>query len=72
MEPEVRSILSKKDPQGYFVIVADAKAKELVKDIDDVFVEEIGDCVIIKTKSRRIAERLARKLLRLGMLRFEL
>ena len=73
MEEEIRSILSRKDPQGYYVIVAEVSARDLVKEWEkDVRIEEVGDRLIIRTRSRRIAERLARRLASRNMLRFDL
>ena len=73
MEEEIRSILSRKDPQGYYVIVAEASARDLVKEWEkDVRIEEVGDRLIIRTRSRRVAERLARRLASRNLLRFDL
>ncbi len=73
IEDLVRSVISKKDPAGFYVIVADRNALPIVeKYAKDVQVEEYGDSLVIRTKSRRVAEELARRLARKNMLRFEL
>ncbi|MEM1831744.1 MAG: hypothetical protein QXJ64_08405 [Thermosphaera sp.] len=59
------SILSRRDPNGYYILVADKKCLELLKQSRRalIIVEEIGDSVILKTRSRSAAERIARLLL---------
>ncbi len=57
--------LGKRDPQGYYVILAKAEARDLVR---DALIEEAGDCLILRIKSKSKAQRLLRKLLALGLL----
>ncbi|ALU12637.1 hypothetical protein EYM_05980 [Ignicoccus islandicus DSM 13165] len=57
--------LGKRDPQGYYVIVAKAEAKELV---GEGLIEEVGDCVVIRIKSKSRAQKLLRKLQSRGLL----
>ena len=58
----------KKDPQGYYIIVANKSAESIVKDLKDVIFEDYGNLVIIKTKSRRLAHLIINKLCKLGLL----
>jgi len=64
----VREIVSRRDPQGYYVIPAKREALEVLKDLRDLEAEEAGTHVILRTKSRRRAEEVARILLRRGLL----
>jgi len=59
-------MLGKRDPQGYFVIVAKSDALEKVP--KNVLVEELGDSIIIRVKSRSLALKLYKKLEREGLL----
>lgn len=58
----------KKDPQGYYVIVASKSAKDVIKNLKDVIFEDYSDLVIIKTKSRRIAHLIVNRLYKLGLM----
>lgn len=68
----IREIVSKKDPLGYYVVLAIRSdyTKTLIekyKDKDLMF-ELAGDIIIIRCKSRRIAEKLARALIAKNLL----
>ncbi len=71
LDKVVREVLSRRDPQGMFVIVADARARDLIEEFRGwgVIAEEVGDEIIFRTRSRSVAERLARALARRGLLR---
>lgn len=60
-------LLSRRDPQGFYVIVARREALEAVR-CEKVHVELVGDLVIIRSRARNVAERLAKLLLRQGLL----
>ncbi len=60
--------LGKRDPEGYFVIVASKEAKDFLP--EGVKVEEVGDEIIIRTKSRSLAMRIVKELRRKGLLRW--
>ncbi len=59
-------MLGKRDPQGYFVIVAKREALDLLP--KEVSVEEVGDSVIIRVKSRSLAQKLLKRLQKEGLL----
>lgn len=59
-------MLGKRDPQGYFVIVAKRDALNLLP--KGVLTEEVGDEVIIRVKSRSLALKLLKKLKKEGLL----
>ncbi|UXD22122.1 hypothetical protein IPA_01905 [Ignicoccus pacificus DSM 13166] len=59
--------LGKRDPQGYFVILADPRAKETLP--EGVETMDEGDVLIIRVKSRSLATKIVRKLEREGLLR---
>ena len=69
VEKIVREILSRRDPRGYYVIPADKKCVELLEKFKGIELEEAGDTVFIKTKSRSIAEKVARMLIQRNMLK---
>ena len=73
MRDVIKEILSRRDPQGMYVIVADARARDVVEEFRGWGVEweEVGDEIIVRTRSRSVAERLARALARKGFLRVE-
>ena len=58
----VNDIISRKDPQGYYIIPAKKDALKFLKIENEVSIEDLGTSIIIKVKSRRIAERIARSL----------
>jgi len=57
----------KRDPKGFFVILALPEAEGLVPPGCEL--ERVGDVLIIKTKSRSLANRVIRTLKRKGLLR---
>jgi len=67
----IKEILSRRDPQGMYVIVADARARDIIEEFRGWGIEweEVGDEVIVRTRSRSVAERLARALARRGLLK---
>jgi hypothetical protein len=65
-ERVIKEILSRRDPQGYYIILA-ANSAELQRVLEEyiglgVQVDYYGDAVLIRCKSRRVAEEIARKL----------
>jgi hypothetical protein len=68
----IKEITSRKDPQGYYVLVA-VNNKIVHKIVEryaksNLLTEVVGDIIIIRCKSRRIAEELARSLLSRNLL----
>jgi len=61
-------LLGRKDPQGYYVIPAKRKALEYLKTTEAVIIEEAGNLVFFKTKSRSLAKKIASKLQEQGLL----
>ena len=53
--------LGKPDPSGYYVLVFHKDILDKIKSINGVFIEEYGDTVIVRLKSRAIAKMLLRK-----------
>jgi hypothetical protein len=68
----IKDFISRKDPQGYYVIPAKKEALEILRETDDINIEEGGDYIIIRTKSRREAERILKALAKRGLLELEL
>ncbi len=71
----VKSIISRKTPEGYYVVVVyrnDRVLKILQRYGNQISVEEYSDRVVLKTKSRRIAEELSWKFCIENLLTFEL
>jgi len=65
-ERVIKEILSRRDPQGYYIILATNSA-ELQRILEEyvglgVQVDYYGDAALIRCKSRRVAEEIARKL----------
>jgi hypothetical protein len=65
-ERVIKEILSRRDPQGYYIILA-ANSAELQRVLEEyiglgVQVDYYGDTALIRCKSRRVAEEIARKL----------
>jgi hypothetical protein len=56
----IEEILSRKDPQGYYVLVYPASAasrlSDVIRDTDSVEIEEYAGNIIVRTKSRRMAK----------------
>lgn len=66
----VRDMISKRDPHGYYVIIAinDIKTKQIVEEIIKrnsplIEIEGVGNILVIRGKSRRIMEKLIRLLI---------
>lgn len=64
----LRDLLSKRDPHGYYVVPVARhyvdELKKLVEKMKDVVVEDAGDVVIVRVRSRSVAARIARWALR--------
>ncbi len=63
-------MLSRKDPQGYYVIPCKPSILRVLgrHNIENIVIEEAGDVVLLRTKSRRVAEYLAFIALKHGLL----
>lgn len=64
----LREILSRKDPFGYYVVVAinSIETKNIISKYEkkiQLVVEELGDTIILRCRSRRVVEELARELI---------
>lgn len=64
----LREILSRKDPFGYYVVVAinSVETKNYIlkyKKNTQLVVEELSDTIILRCKSRRVIEEMARELI---------
>lgn len=60
----IREYLSKRDPRGYYIIPATKGCEELLTNISGIELEEAGNTVFIKTKSRSTAEKILRILIK--------
>ncbi|HIH89817.1 hypothetical protein [Ignicoccus hospitalis] len=58
--------LGKRDPQGYYVIVAKEGAEDLLP--PEALVERVGDKILIRLKSRSLALKVLRTLEAAGLL----
>ncbi len=70
----LRDILSRKDPHGYYVIPMKEEALEVVRRFlsrPGVIIVEYNDVILFKTRSRSLADRVARLLARKGLLALE-
>ncbi len=67
----VRELLSRRDPQGMYVILADPRARDIVERFRGwgATYEIVGDVMIVRIRSRGVAEKLARILLERGLLK---
>lgn len=68
----VKEITSRKDPNGFYVLIA-KYTDETMKILEEIGSNElstdfIGEVVLVKTKSRRLAQVIARRLLIKGHL----
>jgi len=61
-------ILSRRDPHGYYVIPAEEDARDLVLG-NGILVIDVGDGVLIKTRSRSQAVKILKLLQRRGLLK---
>ncbi|MEM1713798.1 MAG: hypothetical protein QXW36_04625 [Desulfurococcaceae archaeon] len=67
IENIIKQILSRKDPHGYFVIIAvkNNESKAIIDKylrISNLIIGEVGDVIIIRGRSREVIEKLARSL----------
>ena len=62
-------ILARRDPKGYYVIVASRESLKLLAGMPGVVVEEHGDLAVIKVKARSLARRIVRMLASRNLLR---
>ncbi|MEB3862089.1 MAG: hypothetical protein GSR84_07715 [Desulfurococcales archaeon] len=67
LESVTREILSRRDPHGYYVIPAKEEARSLARG-PGIIVIDVGDGILIKTRSRSQAIKLLRLLHRRGLL----
>ncbi len=68
IENIIREYLSRKTPDGYYVIPAKYEAHSLLEKYNGIVLEEAGTLLFIKTRSRSTAEKILRKLYRWGLL----
>ncbi len=69
VEKIVKDIIRRKDPKGYYIIPAEKGVLKFIKD-KDILIENLGTYVILRTKSRRVAERLARMFAEKDLIKF--
>lgn len=70
IDEQIKELLARRDPKGFYVIPSDRSSIDLVRHFyNDVEFEEVGDLVLIKTRSRRVAERIARILIQRGLIK---
>jgi hypothetical protein len=67
-EKAVRECLSRRDPMGYYVVPARKDCKELLTGVSGIELEEVGGIVLVKTRSRSVAEKILRILIKKEML----
>jgi len=66
----IREILSRRDPGGFYVILASRGAEEALSDLGEgVEVEVAGDLTIVRTRSRSLAEKIVRRLASVKLLK---
>ncbi len=67
----IREYLSRRTPNGYYVITARLEAKEILSRLpegESIEYEELSDTLIVKVKARSLAEKLIRILYRRKLL----
>lgn len=66
----IKSIISKRDPQGYYVIPLRNKPRlnSLLSKFKDLNVESYGSIFIVRTRSRDIAKRIIKDALKYGLI----
>ncbi|MCE4600369.1 MAG: hypothetical protein F7C38_02230 [Desulfurococcales archaeon] len=67
----LRDILSRRDPHGYYVIPIDIEKLDAVLDrsrVEGLKIVYLNELALVKTRSRGLAERIARTAARLGAL----
>jgi len=47
--------IRKKDPHGFYIIYVKREVEKELEKYNNILIENYGDCLIIKTRSRRIA-----------------
>ncbi len=68
LEELVREFLSRRSPDGYYIIPVRREARSLLEKYSGVIVEEAGTLLLVKTRSRSIAEKILRKLHMRGLI----
>ncbi len=69
MERLLRELLSRRDPSGYYVIPArNTPEARSVAEAEGAVVEEAGDTLYIRVRSRSTAARIASRLAKRGLL----
>ncbi len=68
MKSSKAEMLGRKTPNGYYLIVARIEAQELISKISGIRIEQAGDIILIKVKSRRIAKKIYDELSRRNLL----
>lgn len=68
IENIIREYLSRKTPDGYYVIPAKPSARKLLEKYNGIALEETGTLLFVKTRSRSLAEKIIRKLYWRGLL----
>lgn len=58
MPDSERLFMECRDPQGFYVVIAKKEVLDTLAGFEGVIVEEIGDTVALKTKSRKTALKL--------------
>lgn len=71
----IADILKRTDPRGYYVVLlSKTKSQERSIDVilkahkDRVIVEDLGDVIAVRTRSRRVARKIASLALKWGLL----
>jgi len=66
----IRDIVSRRSPDGSYLVISlnSSEAKKIILQYSDISVEESGYLLVVKSRSRRVIEELARKLLARGFL----
>jgi len=68
----LRELLARRDPHGYYVIPANDKALEYINGFEGVkIVNAGGDIILIKTRSRNTALKIARMLMKRNLIEIE-
>ncbi|MEB3779726.1 MAG: hypothetical protein GSR85_05795 [Desulfurococcales archaeon] len=68
----LRELLSRRDPHGYYVIPASYEALNYINGFQGVkIVSAGGDLLLIKTRSRNTALKIARMLMRRNLIEME-
>ena len=60
-------VLRRRDPQGYYVPTARREARELLE-MFDVSIEDAGSFLLVRVRSRSLAQKICEVLLRKGLL----